>query len=336
VNRRLTVALAMRPEVAPLALVEALSVRLQAIADVQPDIITDFGSPAARDRLESVDVLLTSWGCPKIDGDVLDAAPRLRAVIHAAGSVKHHLTPEVWRRGVLVSSAASVNAYPVAQYTASVILLAGKRAFRLARDYSQGRYKNHLVTDTGNHERTVGVVGASRTGRLVLQMLAPHGFRLLVSDPTLDPAGAADLEPHGQVELVELDELLRRCDVVTLHAPALPETHHLIDDRRLGLMRDGAVLVNTARGGIVDTDALTRHCATARIDAVLDVTDPEPLPPDHPLLSLPNVLVTPHVAGAMGTEVRRLGEFAVSEIERLAAGRSLLGRVRADQLSLLA
>jgi phosphoglycerate dehydrogenase-like enzyme len=95
-------------------------------------------------------------------------------------------------------------------------------------------------------------------------------------------------------------------------------------------------VVNTACGSLVDTDALTKHCATGRIAAVLDVTDPEPLPPDHPLLHLPNVLVTPHLAGSQGNELRRLGEFAVAEVARLVNGEPLHGIVHASELSRIA
>jgi phosphoglycerate dehydrogenase-like enzyme len=165
-------------------------------------------------------------------------------------------------------------------------------------------------------------------------MLVANGFRVLLTDPTLTPEDARAMTPS--VELVELDELLTRSDVVSVHAPSLPETHHLLDDRRLSLMRDGAVLVNTARGALIDTDALTRHCASGRIDAFLDVTDPEPLPVGHPLFALPNVLVTPHLAGAMGTEVAVLGEFAVAEVERLVRGLPLVGGVQADDLARIA
>jgi phosphoglycerate dehydrogenase-like enzyme len=102
-------------------------------------------------------------------------------------------------------------------------------------------------------------------------------------------------------------------------------------------MREGSVLVNTARGALIDTGALVRHCTAGRIDAFLDVTDPdEPLPPGHPLFLLPNVVVTPHLAGAMGTEVALLGEYAVAEVERYAAGLPLLGAVRADDLAWIA
>jgi phosphoglycerate dehydrogenase-like enzyme len=166
----------------------------------------------------------------------------------------------------------------------------------------------------------------------VIARLLEAGYRVLVSDPYLDQAHAAGLG----AEPVDLDELCRRSDVLTLHAPQLPETNRLIDERRLALMPDGAILINTARGSLVDSDALARACATGRIDACLDVTDPEPLPAGHPLIGLPNVWITPHVAGAQGTEVRRLGEFAVAEVERFVAGEPLLGAVRADQLAVLA
>ncbi|MGY5006686.1 NAD(P)-dependent oxidoreductase [Streptomyces sp. 900105755] len=137
-------------------------------------------------------------------------------------------------------------------------------------------------------------------------------------------------------ERVGLAELCRRSAVVSVHAPLLPETTGLLDAGMLALIPDGGVLVNTARGAIVDTAALTRECASGRLEADLDVTDPEPLPPGHPLLSLPNLLVTPHIAGAQGSEVRRLGRYAVAEVERWAAGEPLLGEVTREGLHRLA
>jgi phosphoglycerate dehydrogenase-like enzyme len=246
---------------------------LDAVADLDYSlIVTDFGALRARAALAGAEVLISGWGCPMldVDVDVLDAAPKLRAVVHAAGSLKHHLSADFWLRGIAASSAADANAYPVAQFTVSVIILAGKRALRMARSYAEGDFKESSTSmKFGNHGRTVGVIGASRIGRLVLPLLAANGFRVLLTDPTLTPADARALTPA--VELVELDELLVRSDVVSVHAPSLPETHRLLDDRRLSLMREGAVLVNTARGALIDTDALTRHCASGRIDAFLRV-----------------------------------------------------------------
>lgn len=290
-----------------------------------------FDDPVVRRGMKTVEVLVTGWSCPPLTAEVLDAAPKLRAVVHAAGTVKSHIGPEVFTRGIVVSSAADANAEPVVDFTLAVITLAGKRAFELARQYAAGRFAP-FGQRIGNDGRVVGVVGASRIGRRVIVRLRAAGYQVLVADPYLDRAQAAELG----AELTDLDELCRRCDVVTLHAPQLPETRHLIDERRLALLRDGALVVNTARGSLVDTDALARACASARIDACLDVTDPEPLPADHPLFGLDNVWITPHLAGVQGSEVRRLGEFAVAEVERFIAGEPLRGAIHADQLGQLA
>ncbi|MER6236727.1 hydroxyacid dehydrogenase [Streptomyces clavifer] len=330
---RLTALIAMRQDVAALALPADVRARLDAVCDVPDQVVDDFRRPEARKALARTDVLISGWGCPEVDASVLADAPRLRAVMHAAGSVKHVLTPEVWGRGITVSSAAPANAAPVADYTLAAIHLSAKRAFRTAGEYRAGRPRDLTVSPTtGLLGRTVGVVGASKIGRLVLERLSGAGVRLVVHDPFLDAAGAEGLGAR----LVGLDELLAGSDIVSLHAPLLPATRHLIDARALGLMRDGAVLINTARGGLVDTEALAGHCSAGRIDAVLDVTEPEPLPPGHLLLTQPNVLVTPHIAGAMGTEVRLLGAFAVAEAERFAAGDPLLGEVRAEDLPRIA
>ncbi|MFI1962778.1 hydroxyacid dehydrogenase [Streptomyces pathocidini] len=332
--------LAMHPDVAEGVLPADLRARLGSLLRIDPALaFEDFDTPVAASALSRAEVLISCWGCPPLDEDALARAPRLRAVIHAAGSVKGLGIPEDrWGRTLRVSSAATANALPVAQYTLAAILMAGKRSFGLASTYRTDGFRAYPAsTDTGNTDRTVGVVGASRIGRIVLELLRPHGFRLLVADPYLSAA-----EAHGLgAELTELDALLTRSDIVTLHAPLLPGTHRLIDDRRLGLLRDGAVLVNTARGELVDTDALVRHCAgypgrTGRIDAVLDVTDPEPLPTGHDLFSLPNVFVTPHIAGALGRELRTLGTFAVDEVERFVQGRPMRGEVAVDDLSSIA
>jgi phosphoglycerate dehydrogenase-like enzyme len=301
--------------------------RLCELPDCEP--LAGFDDPRADGLLARAEVLLTGWGCPELAPAVLARAPRLRLVAHAAGTVKNHVTPECFARGVRVSSAAAANAVPVAEYALAAILLAGKRAFRLQRLYAElraGRLWPREIPIPGNHARVIGIVGASRTGRRLVELLRPFDFRVLVHDPYLDAAGARDLG----VEPVELDELLQRSDVVSLHAPELPETRGLLDARRLALMRDGAVLVNTARGALVDGDALVRELASGRIDAVLDVTEPEVLPPDSPLYELPNVFLTPHVAGAIGGEIARMVELALDEIERFVRGEPLAHEVRPE------
>ncbi|MEV6013019.1 hydroxyacid dehydrogenase [Streptomyces sp. NPDC051976] len=325
--------LAMRPDILDLVLPAPLRARLDQLTAVHPRLVTEVGSADSAAALADAELLLTGWGSPAVDSAVLALAPHLGAVIHAAGTVKGHVRPEVWQRGIAVSSAADANAGPVIDFTMATVVLAARRTLGAAADYHHGKLPTY-GDRRGADGAVVGVIGASRIGRGVIARLraAPAGFRVLLADPYVTPADAAGLG----AELVDLDELCRASDIVTVHAPDLPETHHLLDARRLGLLRDGAALINTARGRLLDTEALTRECATGRIDAYLDVTEPEPLPHGHRLHSLRNVLLTPHIAGCQGTEVQRLGAYALDEIARWIHGEPLLGRVHADDLARIA
>ncbi|WP_229820382.1 hydroxyacid dehydrogenase [Streptomyces abikoensis] len=288
---------------------------------------------------EQADVLITGWGSPPLTEAFLARTPRVRAVLHAAGSVKWLVTEAVWERGIAVSSGAEANAGPVADYTLATITFAAKKAVAAASAYASGGAAAWpgFGEREGGDGRTIGVVGASRIGRLVLERLvaADTGCRVLLYDPYVPAAEAARLGVLG-VKAVGLEELCGSSSVITLHAPAVPETRHMLDARRLALIPDGGTVVNTARGSLIDTEALVRECVSGRLNAFLDVTEPEPLPAGHPLFSLPNVLVTPHIAGAQGTEVRRLGVWVVEETERWARGEPLSGRVRREDLSRLA
>lgn len=279
--------------------------------------IDDFASlPAA--SLASIDLLITGWGCPQIGAPELDSMPRLAAVVHAAGTVKGHLADEAWDRGILVTSAASANAYPVAEYTLAMILLAGKRV----PDYIRGFAADPALYDEspdpaiGNFRRTVGIIGASRVGRRVIELLQPFDIDVLLYDPHL----AANDPLLASTRRVELDELFAQSSIVSIHAPLLPETVGMVGAAQLALLPDGATLINTARGPILDQDALETAVRERGIRAILDVTDPEPLPAGHPLRQLDGVVLTPHVAGALGTELRRLGECARREAELFVAG----------------
>ncbi len=320
--RRPRTVLAMDPGLLDDVFPPRVRTRLEESADLHPPyVIKEFHSPEAVDALARAEVLLTGWGCPPIDASLLERAPELRAVIHAAGTVKTFLAPEAYERGIAVSSAAEANAVPVAEFTLAAIIMGAKRAFPLAHLFRTRRThrtsadldRQHWI---GTHGLTVGVVGASRIGRRVIELLRVLDAEVLLYDPYVS---AAEAELLG-VTSTDLDTLMATSDVVTVHAPDTPATRHLLDARRIGLMRPGTLLVNTARGRLVDTEALTGHLVSGRLDAVLDVTDPEPLPGGHPLWDLPNVFITPHMAGAQGNEVGRLGALAVDELSRYARG----------------
>lgn len=288
-------------------------------------------------RLVDVELALTGWRSPHLGAALLELMPRLRLVAHTAGTVRNVASPALLRRGVRVTQAAEANARPVAEYTLGVILLANKAFLTFARAFADARgdfrpRQHRLTAAVGNRGRTIGIVGASRVGRLVLELLQRHELELLLADPFV---GHEDARALG-ARLVSLAELLRASDVVSLHQPLLPETRGSIGRAELASMRDGALLINTARGAIIDHAALVAELATGRIQAVLDVTDPEPLPADSPLWTMPNVVVTPHIAGSMGNEVERMTELALDEVERFVLGAPLQHEVTLEQWERLA
>ncbi|MFF3503355.1 hydroxyacid dehydrogenase [Streptomyces sp. NPDC003247] len=291
-------------------------------------------TPHARTRLARAEVLITSWGAPELTPARLAAAPRLKAVLHGAGSVRGLVGDEVWRRGIQVTSAADANAVPVAEYTLAAVIFAGKKAPFLAADERRAYGGWGSVTgygDLSNFERTVGIVGFSRIGRRVVELLKVlGGTTCLVADPYADPEEVA----RAGARLVTLDDMLPQVHVLSVHAPELPETHHLIGAEQLRRLPDAATLINTARGSLVDSDALAAECASGRLFAIIDVTDPEPLPADSPLRHTARVMVTPHIAGSLGTEIGRLTDHVLDELSRWTSHQPLRSEITAEHWAL--
>lgn len=311
--------------------------RLAGLVDLGGQPWTDsLDSPDLAARLADVEILLTSWGVPLLTSERLERMPKLRAVFHCAGTVRSFASDKLWERGILVTNGADANAIPVAEFTFASIVLAGKKAHVLANDARTHRDDWSYSTqrgELGNIGRVIGVIGFSRIGRRVVQLVQQlQDVTVLVSDPHADPLA---VEAAGG-RLVPLAELLPASDIVTVHAPALPETRHMIGAPELRAMKDHSTLINTARGSLVDTRALEVECATGRIHALLDVTEPEPLPRDSVLYDLPNVVITPHIAGSLGTETRRMSDAALDDLERFLTGQELLAQVVPEDLSLSA
>jgi len=287
-------------------------------------------------HLAQVEVLITSWGCPRIDEQFIEQAPRLKLIAHLAGSVKGFIDDAVWRRGIQVVNAVAANAVPVAEYTVAAILFANKQVFALNRFYL--RYQENRAPwtkeapDVGNYNKAVGVIGASHVGRLVIEHLAAFDLRILLYDPFITPLEARQLG----TQKVGLTELLSQSDVVSLHVPLLPDTRGMLGARELALMRDGATLINTSRGAVVDQRALEVELVQGRLFAILDTTEPEVLPRSSPLYRLSNVFLTPHIAGSLGDETQRLTDFIVAELERYHRGASLKHLVKREHLARLA
>ena len=282
--------------------------------------------------LAGVEVLFSGWGAPKLDADFLAAAPRLRVLLYGAGSVRDTVTDAMWERGILVSSAVSINAIPVAEYTLATVLYGLKRGWQLERLYRGGDARG-AVAVPGACGSTVGLVSLGMVGRLVCERLRPFDVRVIAYDPFVRPEDARALN----VELCTLEEVFRRADVVSLHTPNLPETLGLITGALLASMKPWGVFINTARGAVVREAEMAEALARRPdLHAVLDVTVTETPAADAPLLQLPNVTRTPHIAGAMGPECRRMGRFMLDELGRYERGEPLQGDVSRERARIMA
>ncbi len=283
--------------------------------------------------LAEAEVIVGHWGCPPLDAAMLDRAPRLGLFAYAAGTVKMTLTDAVWDRDIRVTSGANANAEPVAEFTLAAILFANKGVLwrRGPADYSALSAMGDR--QWGNYGRTIGIVGASLVGRRVIELLRPFPhLSVTLYDPYVTPEEASSIG----VKKLELDELCAGADVLSIHAPALPETMHMIGAAQLSALPDGATVINTARGPLIDHETLLPHLTSGRLYAILDVTDPEPLPEDSPLLELPNVWISPHLAGSQGSELARMTTYAIGEIRRWSAGEPALNEVTRDRLATMA
>ncbi len=287
------------------------------------------------ERIGDFDLIITGWGTPEFNTDVVDAATQLKLIAHSAGSIKRMLPPSVFVRGINVTHAAAAIAPAVAEMTLLLILLSLRQVHKLDRAMKAGGpWDASKIVGMGNElaGNRVGVVGAGYTGRCVIQLLTALNAEVWVYDPYLSNTRAAELG----VRAVPLDELLSSCSIITLQAPTTEETHHMIGARELHLLQNDAIFVNTARSHLVDQAALLAELQTGRFQAALDVFDQEPLSADSPFRQLDNVVLTPHVAGASKQTRRRQGQTIIDELQRFLAGEPLHYRVTGEMLETMA
>lgn len=306
--------------------------RVKSLCDVVATSIPDTEPETVNAALRGVEIVMSTWGMPKMTEDVLDAAPDLRIIIYGASSVKGFVTDALYDHAVTVTTAAAANGRSVAEFTMAMITLSLKNAWahlECIRERGRSGWKRPEWGKARElYQATIGVISASSIGRELMRLMRSYECNVLVYDPYLTPEEAGELDATK----TDLDDLFARSHVVSLHAPNLPELRHMIDADRLKLMKDGAVFINTARGALVDEDALVAELSTGRIMACLDVTDPEPPAEDSPFYSLPNCILTPHLAGAHAMDCRGMGALCVEELERYLAGKPPLYPVTRERL----
>jgi phosphoglycerate dehydrogenase-like enzyme len=318
-----TVYVALSPDLVHELELEPQLARLEGIARVERWEGPGNPTPAAvADALGRAQVLITGWGTPTLAALApwTPAEFAVRLVAHTAGTVKQLVPVAAIERGLLVTHANDSLAEAVAEFTLGAIVMARRNAFVAAARMRDGRERLPIAAQHEVRGSTVGVIGASAIGRRVMKLLAPLDVTLLLYDPYCTPAIAAQYA----AKLVGLHELLRSSEIVTLHAPITPETIGMLGAAEFAAMKDGALFINTARGRLIDHDALLSELQSGRLAALLDVTDPnEPLPHDSPFFALENCTVLPHMAGVSLQARVRQGQMMLDETLRFLAGEPL-------------
>jgi phosphoglycerate dehydrogenase-like enzyme len=273
-----------------------------------------------KDLLLTTEVIFSGWGAPILDDAFLSAAPQLKAVFYGAGSTAYFMTQNAWERGIVVTSAYAANAVPVAEYTLSMILFSLKHGWRLIRELRETPPHPDRNTAFGCYGSTVGLISLGIIARTLVKLLRAFDLRVLAFDPYVSVEAASDLG----VQLVSLNEIFDQSDVVSLHTPLLPETTGMIRGSHFNRMKQGGTFINTARGEVVrESEMIEVLRRRSDLQAILDVTQHEPTDPESPLFDLPNVVLTPHMAGSVGNECRRMGHYMVEELERYIQNKPL-------------
>ncbi len=281
--------------------------------------------------IADMDVCVTHWGCPQFSDQVLERANRLRLIAHAAGSVADLVTPRVYERGIKVCSANTIMAKYVAESVLAYIL-AGLKSLPQQAHQVKVRQLWHIEGPIKSlYGAKVGLVGLGTIGKFLLDLLLPFQVQVKVYDPYITTNSFAQ---YSNVELASLEDVLAWGEVISIHASLTKETRGMLNADRLKLIQDQALLVNTARGPIVDEPALVRELQNGRINAVLDVFTTEPLPLDSPLRDLENVILFPHTAGNTDRGVE-MTYAMLEEIERFSKGEPLQYEIPFEKYNLM-
>ena len=280
---------------------------------------------AARDA-DGIVSLLTD----RMDGILMDACPKLRVISNYAVGFDNIDVPAATERGILAGNTPAVLTETTADFAFTLLMAAARRLVEGVDYVRAGKWQTWgplLLMGVDVHHATLGIVGMGRIGAELVKRA--HGFDMQTI--YYDAIRRPDLEASLGVEYLPLDELLAQADFVSVHTPLTPETHHLINRERLRQMKRSAILINTARGPIVDSDALVEALQSGEIGgAALDVTEPEPLPADHPLVSLPNCIVVPHIASASAVTRGKMAEIAARNLLAGLQGEALPAGLNPD------
>lgn len=278
-----------------------------------------------RENLADIDICVCCWGVPQFNAYVLEKANKLKLVGYCAGSVAHVVSDEMYDRGIRIVCGNEMFAQSVAECTVAYMLTAQRDLRKYNNIINGGGWKEPNFTSRSLLEKNVGVVGYGAISRYLLEMLKPFHVNTKLYSKHMSEEQAAALG----VQKASLEEIFSTCDIVSLHCAKTPENHHLINDALLSLMKDDALLVNTARGDVVDEEALAKHLHSGHIRAALDVYQQEPPAMDNPLRGTDNIYMFPHIGGPTIDRRPACARVVFEDIARLQKGEPLQNEIKA-------
>jgi len=305
--------------------------------EVLPGIVTEENLDEHKAFLRETEVIISTWNFFSFtDEQISEYFPKLRLILYAAGTVQGFARPFL-NRGIRVVSGWAAIAIPVSEMASSLVLLSNKGLFQVLNCYKKEGHKaaNNLRTDhyPGSYDTSVGIIGVGMIGTLVAQRLKLSRLDIMAYDPFLSEEKAKSLG----IKKTTLEDIFTNCQTITNHVANNPSTENMFDYKLFSLMQDYATFINTARGAsVVEADLVRALKEKPTRTAFLDVTWPEPVQPGHEFLSMPNVIITPHIAGSAYLEVMRCADYMFDELKRFKAGEKLQWEVTLPMLETMA
>jgi phosphoglycerate dehydrogenase-like enzyme len=286
-------------------------------------------------RLAAAEALITTWDSPYLSAETMKRLPSVRIIVHCGGEVKKRFDRPLFSR-VIIANTADPMAKPTAELGAAFLLYAARNVdhYRAALRKKSNRVYDDVHLSGGTAEsllgREVGMIGFGRIGRALIEMLRGFDVRWRI----YDPYASREIAPGTSVQFDSLNRVLKRSSLLVVAAAATDRSRHLLNRERLATLQRGTVVINIARGSLIDLAALTREVKSGRLRCALDVTDPEePLPIDHPLRTSPGAIMTPHVGGGGQRTRGEMADAVMDELERFFRGEPVQHRVTPIMLS---
>lgn len=278
-----------------------------------------FSDEELQEKIKNTEVCISGWGCRRFDENILKDSKRLRLIAHTGGSVAGIVSEYLYEKGIKVISGNWIFAESVAEGVIAYILCSLRQLPFYSNAVQAGQWRKEQYFNEGLLNQTIGLVGFGMVSRYLVKMLMPFSVKIKVYDPYITDEVCLE---HG-VERSSLEDIFSTSKIISIHAPKTPDTYHMIGSKLLKAIPDGSLLINTARGSLIDEEALSEELQKNRFKALLDVFEVEPLPLDSKLIGLPNVILIPHMAGPTVDRRKIVTSALIEEIENFFSGKGL-------------